>query len=73
MATIEQNGINFTLNGDAVTPFGGKYTNEQNFDATTGLYNDNQNKLNRHEIFSFEYWKFWKNGKFGKFWKFWKF
>lgn len=45
MATLNQNGIEFTLNADAVSPFGGKYTNDQNFDASTGLYNINQTKL----------------------------
>ena len=45
MATINQNGIIFTLNAEAVTPFGGKYTNSTNFDASTGLYTQNQSKL----------------------------
>ena len=45
MATLNQNGITFTLNGDAVTPFGGKYTNNTNYDPTTGLYTQNQSKL----------------------------
>lgn len=46
MATLNQNEIIFTLNADVVTPYGGKYTNRQNFDPNTGLYNINQNKLN---------------------------
>ncbi len=46
MATLNQNGIEFTLNADVVSPFAGKYTNDGNFDATTGLYTQNQSKLN---------------------------
>lgn len=46
MATLTQNGIVYTLNADTVTAFSGKYTNDQNFDANTGLYDINQNKLN---------------------------
>ena len=46
MATLTQNEIVFTLNDDTVTPFSGKYTNDQNFDANTGLYDIDQNKLN---------------------------
>lgn len=46
MATLKQNNITFTLNADVVTPFGGKYTNRQNFDDNTGLYSVNQTKLN---------------------------
>ena len=45
MATLNQNGIEFTLNADVVTPFGGKYTNSTNYDAQTGLYTQNQSKL----------------------------
>ena len=45
MATLTQNGINFTLNAESVTPFGGKYVNRSNFDTSTDLYNVNQNKL----------------------------
>lgn len=43
--TYTQNGIIFTLNADVVAPFPGKYTNEQNYDASTGLYNINSAKL----------------------------
>lgn len=46
MATLKQSNVNFTLNADVATPYGGKYTNSQNFDSSTGLYNVNQNKLN---------------------------
>lgn len=45
MATLNQNGITFTLNGDAVTTIDGKVTTSSNFDATTGLYTQNQSKL----------------------------
>ena len=43
--TYTQNGINFTLNADVVAPFSGKYTNAENYDASTGLYNVNSAKL----------------------------
>ena len=46
MATLNQNGIIFTLNADVVAPFSGKYTNDINYDGSTGLYNINQTKLN---------------------------
>ena len=45
MATLNQNGITFTLNGDSVTTIDGKVTTSGNFDATTGLYTQNQSKL----------------------------
>ena len=45
MATLNQNGITFTLNGDAVTTIDGKVTTSGNYDATTGLYTQNQSKL----------------------------
>lgn len=46
MATLTQSNVTFTLNADIVSPFGGKYTNDMNFDADTGLYNVDQTKLN---------------------------
>lgn len=46
MATLKQNNVTFTLNADVVSPFGGKYTNDTNYDGSTGLYNVNQTKLN---------------------------
>ena len=47
MATLNQNGINFTLNADSVgVGLNGKYTHQENFDDSTGKYNTNQNKLN---------------------------
>ena len=46
MATLTQSNVTFTLNADVVSPFGGKYTNDMNFDADTGRYNVNQTKLN---------------------------
>lgn len=51
MATLKQNEIIFALNADVVAPFSGKYTNVQNFNNDTGLYNDNQNKLNNLGVF----------------------
>lgn len=50
MATLNQNGIQFTLNADVVSPFGGKYTNDTNFDSTTGLYTQNQSKLDKKGV-----------------------
>ena len=38
MANYKQNGIDFNLNADVVTPFPGKYTNDVNYDFSTGLY-----------------------------------
>lgn len=46
MATLTQSNVTFTLNADVVSPFGGKYTNDMNFDADTGRYNVDQTKLN---------------------------
>ena len=46
MATLNQNGINFTLNAESVTTFTGKYTDIENFDDSTRRYNVDQNKLN---------------------------
>ena len=47
MATLTQNGISFTLNAESIGKTAtGKYTDIENFDDSTGLYNVNQNKLN---------------------------
>ena len=51
MATLNQNEIILTLNADVVAPFSGMYTNTQNYNDDTGLYNDNQNKLNNLGVF----------------------
>ena len=51
MASFTQNNIQFTLNADAVTPFGGKYTDTRNYDSSTGLYNVNSNKLSNVGVF----------------------
>ena len=50
MATLNQNGIIFTLNGDAVTTIDGKVTTSGNFDVTTGLYTQDQLKLNARGV-----------------------
>ena len=51
MGTLNQNNVTFALNADTATPFGGKYTNDQNFDDNTGKYNVNQNKLNNIGVY----------------------
>lgn len=50
MAVLTQNNINFTLNGDVVAAFTGKYTDNSNYDASTGLYTQNQTKLNNRGV-----------------------
>lgn len=51
MATLNQNGINFILNADVVGVQGsGKYTHTQNYDDTTGLYTQNQTKLDKKGV-----------------------
>ena len=48
--TYNQNGIDFNLNADVVAPFAGKYTNEDNYDSATGLYNVDSNTINTFGI-----------------------
>ena len=51
MATLNQNGINFTLNADVLGSIGsGKYTNSANYDDNTGLYTQNQTKLDKKGV-----------------------
>lgn len=51
MATLNQNGINFTLNADVLGWTGnGKYTNTSNYDDNTGLYTQNQTKLDKRGV-----------------------
>ena len=49
MATLTQNGINFTLNAESIGKIGeGKYTDSSNYDDSTGLYNvDDIESFNR--------------------------